>query len=255
MTVKLAEDLVWIEECYDLASDPNADVGDADERTHRHVSVYLVGEDRHVLVDSGSFRHREAITAGVADAVGEGTLDALILSHSDYPHAANVREFVDDDTELVASSGAPQKQGLPDARKAEIGGSTTVAGREFSFVDPPLADRSHTTWIYDHGSATLFTADGFGSRHRPGECAMTSANFEGGVPAAAVEAFHRHELRWLRYVDPAKLRTALDAILDEYPVSWIAPIHGHPISGEDLAGYLDRLTDAAGRIAGEGRPG
>lgn len=39
------------------------------------------------------------------------------------------------------------------------------------------------------------------------------------------------------------------AILEDHPVPWIAPIHGHPIAGDDADRYLDRLIDAAGRIA------
>lgn len=252
MTVELTDELVWIEECYDLSAELGGAGNGVDARTHKHVSVYLVGDDEgSVLVDSGSFLHREAITAEVKQVLGDRSLDALVLSHSDYPHAANVREFVGEGTELVASSGAPEKQGLPDARKATIGGSMEIGSRTFSFIDPPLADRSHTTWIYDHGSETLFTADGFGSRHRPGECQMVSSDFDDGIAVAAIEEFHREELVWLRYVDPEKLRVALASILEDFPVSWVAPIHGHPIAGADLEGYLDRLIEAAGHIAEE----
>lgn len=240
MTVQLSEELHWIEECYDLGGE------------HKHVSVYLLrDDDASVLVDSGAFHDRDAIVERVAEATGGEPVDALVLSHSDYPHAANVREFVGPGSELVASPGAPAKQGLPEATKCEIGSKMTVAGRTFSFVDPPLADRSHTTWIYDHGAETLFTADGFGSRHPPGDCRLTSREFDDGVPAEAIEDYHRNELVWLRYVDPEQLRAALESILGRFDVSWVAPIHGHPIAGEDLDRYLDRLIDAAERIAGE----
>lgn len=272
MTVELSDDLVWVEACVDVGADDGDgsgergtdSAGSGAARTHKHVSVYLLrgggdgaaegseadGTAGHVLVDSGSFHHREAIAEGVAAATGGEGVEALVLSHSDYPHAANVREFAGEDgAELVASSGAPDKQGLPEATKAEIGGSTTVAGRTLSFVDPPLADRSHTTWVYDHDSRTLFTADGFGSRHRPGECTRTSADFDGGVPSDAVYRFHCAELRWLRYVDPVALRAALEAIFEEFPVEWVAPVHGHPIAGDDLEPFLDALVDAAGRVA------
>lgn len=246
MVTTLADELVWIDECHDLGDG-------AVPRRHKHVSVYLLRGEGDVLVDSGSFHHRDAIRHGVAAATGGEPVDALLLSHSDYPHSANVREFAatDDDAELVASSGAPEKQGLPEATKCEIGGTMTVAGREFSFVDPPLADRSHSTWIYDHRSATLFTADGFGSRHRPGACSETSADLADGVPFEAVHEYHRADLPWLPYVDPERLRAALEAILAEYPIEWIAPIHGHPIAGDDVDDYLDRLIDAAARIADE----
>jgi flavorubredoxin len=231
----------WLTECYDL--------GDR----HEHVAVYLIHDrerDRYVLVDSGSFYHRDSIASQVEAATDGAGVDALVLSHSDYPHSANVDAFASSsDVELVASSASPRAQGLPpDATTADIGGSLEVAGRTFSFVDPPLADRSHTTWIYDHGSGGLFTADGFGSYHAPGECEYVSADFEDGIPAAEIRAFHEETLVWLRYVDPAKLRDALESILASFPVEYVAPIHGHPIMGADLDRYLDRLVEAAARI-------
>lgn len=242
MPVELSPGLHWVEACHDLGG------------VHKHVAVYLVeGEEGTVLVDSGSFHHREEIREAVAD-LAPGGVDALVLSHSDYPHSANVSGFVADGAELVASSGAPEKQGLPDARKADIGGGMTVAGREMRFVDPPLADRSHTTWVYDVDTRTLFTADGFGSRHPPDRCSATSADLDGGIGADAVYEFHRHELPWLRYVDPDRLRGALEDVFEAHPPDWVAPIHGHPIAGDDLDRYLDHLTDAAGRIAADFDP-
>lgn len=235
----------WINECYDI--------GDA----HEHVSVFLIHDqetDRFILVDSGSFYHRDAITTQISDATdGEG-VNALILSHSDYPHSANVREFAAEgsETELVASSGSPLAQGLPtDATRARIGDSLTVVGREFSFIDPPLADRSHTTWIYDHVSEVLFAADGFGSYHVESECEYTSREFDDGIPADAIYEFHVDTLVWLRYVDPGKLQAALESIFEAFPPSYVAPIHGHPIAAADLDQYMDRLIGAAERIEGE----
>jgi flavorubredoxin len=244
MTTHLTDDVCWINECY------------AHGDRHEHVSVYLIqGESGTVLVDSGSFYHREAIREAVVDATdGEG-LDAIVLSHSDYPHSGNVSEFRDewDDVELVASSGSPEIQGLSDARQCRIGGSLSVQGRKFSFIDPPLADRSHTTWIYDHESAVLFTADGFGSYHRPGDCDRTSTAFEDGISTESILEFHRENLVWLRYVDADKLASALDSIVESYDISYVAPIHGHPIHRDDLDGFLDRLIESARTIADEYR--
>ncbi|WP_264556329.1 MBL fold metallo-hydrolase [Halocatena marina] len=241
VTVQLTHDVHWIEECYDIGG------------RHRHVSVYLIAaEEGNLLIDTGSFYHRDEITAELREATGGDGIDAIVLSHSDYPHSANVGEFniESGDVELVASSEAPASQGLPDATKCEIGGQMDVLGRTLSFIDPPLADRSHTTWIYDHGDRVLFTADGLGNRHQPDECRYTSAEFRDGIPADEIYEFHRDELVWLRYVDPEKLRAALDDIFAAYPIDNVAPIHGNPIDSEDLTTYLERLTDAAGRISG-----
>jgi flavorubredoxin len=242
MTVPVTPTVEWINQCYDH------------EERHEHVSLYLLrAPEGTVLVDSGSFYHREEITAAVDEATdGEGP-DAIVLSHSDYPHAANVSPLGGDteDVELVASSASPAQQGLPDARKCDIGGSLTIQGREFSFIDPPLADRSHTTWIYDHGDGVLFTADGFGNYHDPGQCEHLSGDFPDATPAEAVYEYHRDNLVWLRYVAPEKVERTLDDIFAEFDVRAVAPIHGNPIEAADLDGYRDRLGDAMCRIADE----
>lgn len=242
MTVSVTPTVEWVAQCYDH------------DGTHEHVSLYLVREgDDVVLVDSGSFYHREEITSVVDDATDGSGPDAIVLSHSDYPHAANVSPLggATEDVELVASSGSPEQQGLPDARKCEIGGQLDVKGRTFSFIDPPLADRSHTTWIYDHGGGVLFTADGFGNYHEEGRCRYRSGEFDGMIPAERIHEYHRDNLVWLRYVAPEKVERTLDRIFAEFDVNAIAPVHGNPIDGDDIDAYRDRLYDAMCRIADE----
>lgn len=240
MTTKLIDEVIWINECY-----PHGD-------QHEHVSTYLIrGDSGTILIDSGSFYHREAIRAGIIDATKGDGIDAIVLSHSDYPHSGNVSAFREewDDVELVASSGSPEIQGLSNARRCRIGGSLSIREREFSFIDPPLADRSHTTWIYDHRSEVLFTADGFGSYHNPTDCAKTSRAFADGISAESIQEFHRNNLVWLRYVDADKLATALNSIIKSYDISYVAPIHGHPIHRTDLDGFINRLIESARQIA------
>ncbi|AUV80862.1 hypothetical protein C2R22_03640 [Salinigranum rubrum] len=242
MTVPVTPTVEWVNKCYDH------------EGTHEHVSLYLLrAPEGTVLVDSGSFYHREAITAAVDDATDGTGPDAIVLSHSDYPHAANVSPLGGDteDVELVASSASPAQQGLPDARKCDIGGSLTVQGRELHFIDPPLADRSHTTWIYDRGDGVLFTADGFGNYHDPGQCDSLSGDFPDVTPTRRIYEYHRDNLVWLRYVDPSKVEKRLDDIFARYDVEAVAPIHGNPIEGDDIDTYRDRLGDAIERIASE----
>lgn len=242
MTVSVTSTVEWVSQCYDH------------ENKHEHVSLYLLREGEDVvLVDSGSFYHREDILNKIADATDGDGPDAIILSHSDYPHAANVSPLGGDtgEVELVASSGSPGQQGLPDARKCEIGGQLDVKGRTFSFIDPPLADRSHTTWIYDHADGVLFTADGFGNYHDSGQCGFLSGEFTDMIPSEEIYEYHRDNLVWLRYVDPEKVERTLDDIFDKFDINAIAPIHGNPIEGDDIDIYRDRLYDAMSRISDE----
>lgn len=244
--VRVDRELLWINECFPL-----------DGRTHEHVSVYLLeGPGARIVVDSGSFYHRDSIRARLHAAVDDRGLDALVLSHSDYPHSGNIKTLRQEwgDLEIVASSGAPRLQGLPYATRCTIGESMEVCGRSFSFIDPPLADRSHTTWIYDHRNRALFTSDGFGNFHRPGECSRLSGEFENGIRTLDVYRFHRETLRWLRYVDPPKLEARIREIFEEFPVDWVCPIHGNVISGSDLEEYLQRLMESVRRIADEYPP-
>lgn len=240
MTTELTNEVIWINECYTHGG------------RHEHVSAYLIQDNSGtILIDSGSFYHRKAIRAGIINATNGDGIDAIVLSHSDYPHSGNVSEFREEwgDVELVASSGSPEIQGLSDARQCRIDESLAVQGRTFSFIDPPLADRSHTTWIYDHGSKVLFTADGFGSYHDPIDCDKTSRDFADGISTESILEFHQNNLVWLRYVDADKLAVALDSIVESYEISYVAPIHGHPIHRTDLDGFLDRLIKSARRIA------
>ena len=241
-TVKLTADVEWINECYPT------------QGRHEHVSVYLIRTaEKYIIIDSGSYYHRERIRARILAATGEHGIGAIILSHADYPHAANVNAFRREwgEIDVIASSGVPELQGLPFAKKSKIGGSLEVFERKFSFIDPPLADRSHTSWIYDHGSGILFTADGMGNFHQPGQCGLTFGEFPGGVPLTDIYDFHRTALVWLRYVDPARLRARLESIYAQFNITYIAPIHGNPIAIQDLSTFMDRLDETASRISNE----
>lgn len=239
--VSLTDDVRWIHECYDL--------GDG---RHEHVSVYLVeAPGGTIVVDSGSFYHRESIFQRVTEATRGKGIRALILSHSDFPHSANIGRFREawGDFEIVASCGDPGIQGLPYARPSHIGETLDVLGRPFSFLDPPLADRSHTTWIYDRVSKVMFVADGFGNYHAPGECDLPSPALPAETRARHIHDFHEDTLTWLRYVDPAVMARVLDRLFQDQPVTWVAPIHGNPIAEADLGGYLALLKSSVRRIA------
>ncbi|GAB7010690.1 MBL fold metallo-hydrolase [Halorubrum trueperi] len=242
MTVTLTQTVECISQCYDHGAE------------HEHVSLYLLEEGNEtILIDSGSFYHRSEIMSSVDAATDGDGPDAIVLSHSDYPHSANVSPLggATNDVELVASSGAPEQQGLPDARKCTIGEQLEVQGRTLSFIDPPLADRSHTTWIYDHGDGILFTADGFGNYHQPGQCGYRSSDFDDMISTEQIHKYHRDNLVWLRYVDPDKVENRLNDIFGRFDVTAVAPIHGNPITGEDLTLYRARLYESMKRIADE----
>ncbi len=242
-SVPLTHDVSWIAENYPLGAGRNV-----------HVSVFLIrAGDRNILIDSGSFYHRESLVRRISRATAGEGIHSLVLSHSDYPHSGNIPAFRRrwGDFEIVASSGEPEIQGLPYARRSRIGGSLEVAGREIDFIDPPLADRSHTSWIYDRASRVLFVADGFGYHHADDETGLTSRQLPDGFRSEEIYTFHRDTLIWLRYADPAVLMGVLREMVEARDVSWVAPIHGNPIAAEHLDDYLARLEEGVRRIVRE----
>ncbi|MCG8467582.1 MAG: MBL fold metallo-hydrolase [Gemmatimonadetes bacterium] len=242
--IELATGVSWIHECY------------AEPRAHVHVSVFLVTTpSARILMDSGSFYHRDSLASKVSEATDGLGIDALILSHSDYPHSGNIPTFREEwgDFEIVASCADPEIQGLPYARRVRMGETVDVGGRGFTILDPPLADRSHTTWVFEEESRVLFVADGFGTLHPPDSCTATWGEIDSEDRAEGVEDFHAQTLPWLRYADPDRLMGALREIFDHHEPSWVAPIHGPPIEAADLDAYLVDLDAAVRRIADPAR--
>lgn len=247
MVVQLTDEVKWINPCYDM--------GDQ----HIHTSAYVITPEDgpNIAVDSGATEHREQIMSGVEEATGGEGIDKLVLTHHDLPHSGNAQQLMDEwgEVEVISPAVIADTNSIPPwglgSRQLRVAETMEVAGRVIEGVEPPLMDRTHTCWVYDRESGVLFTADGFGNYHAPGQCDATSREFADGIPAEAVYEFHAENLVWLRYVDPEKLRAALTAIFEEYDVSYVAPIHGNPIAGPDVDAYLDTLVDTAARIAAE----
>lgn len=240
---QLTSEVRWVSQCHDM--------GDH----HEHVSLYLLSHgETHVLVDSGALTARAEVQQTLDGVLDRDAVDAVVLTHADLPHSGNVpmlRE-VYPDIDVYSSSGLPGVVGLSDdVEKCDRGETMTISGREMSFINPPLQDIGHSTWIYDESNDVLFTADGIGNTHAPGDCQKLSTEFDGGIPPSEIEAFHRHKLRWLVYVDPDEIMNAVRELVGDWDPAYIAPIHGNPIAGESIERYLDRLERTLSTLAKE----
>ncbi len=61
------------------------------EEVHYHVSAYLViGSERSALIDTGDPAHRETVMTQLAQALGDRTLDYIVPTHPEIPHAGNL---------------------------------------------------------------------------------------------------------------------------------------------------------------------
>ena len=246
MAREIAPGTYWINENY------------ADGERQVHIAVYLIENgDNYILIDTGSFNDREAIRRKITNVIRASSLDAIIVSHADLPHSGNVPWFKSEfeNIEIVSPSNFPEIVGLPsDATVSPTGRSMDVAERRFSFIYPPLCDLQHSTWIFDNETGVLFTADGFGNYHQQDQRDALYAEIEDELSVSNIREFHIDTLRWMKYVEPEKLRSSIESIFEAYSVSCIAPIHGNPIVKGSIGSYMEKFTTAVRQISDEYDP-
>lgn len=235
---RLDDHVTWFGTCHD----------DEREDLHLHLSQYLVETaDGNVLVDAGA-GHDTGLVDTLRERVDD--LDAILLTHAILPHTgglAELREAFPEAT-VVSTSGIPPAVGVEDATPAIINDTEELAGDTFTFIDPLLTDVVVSTWVYHHDSGTMFTAEGVGHYHAPGECARRSTDYPDGIPREHLRAFAADKLRFLEYVDHEKLRIAFGTLREEYDIERFAPVHGNPVERQDVDGYVDTLVDVAGEF-------
>lgn len=246
MTVRrLTSEVRWVSRCHGY------------EVRYEHVSLYILSRgDRHVLVDSGAQTARAAVQGTLDDVLDGDALEAVVLTHADLPRSWNVPMLRDvpPDIDVYSSSGLPAVVGLSDdVEKCDRGETMTIGSRELSFVNPPLQDIDHSTWVFDETDDVPFTADGSGNTHVPGDCGTVSTEFWNWVPRSAIDAFHRHKLRWLVYANPGEIMNAVRELLERWDPVFVVPIHGNPIARESIEGYPDRMGRSLDTIAEEQR--
>lgn len=242
MAIEFTDGIRWLKRCHD------------DTHGHEQVAAYLLSkDDRHVLIDSGSHHYEDDLLGILRDQIGDGHLDAVVLSHPDLPHSANIRavQSIGEDVDLICANSAPEVVGLPPRTRCGFGETMSIGNRKITFLESPLADIIFTTWPYDHETGVVFTADGFGMFHEPGDCNHVFDTSLDGLTVDDLATYHRHSLRWLELIDPAKLMAHLRDVFDERDVSWVAPAHGPPIAGDLLPEYFDLLERAIQQVANE----
>lgn len=236
MTRKLTDDVHWISSCH------------PDEEYHMHMSEYLIqGENGTVLVDSGSSHYRDEIIDEIDRLTDGSGPDVVLLTHSTLPHTENVPAFESEWGEIktIAATGRyPEIVGLPDAEVRQLNQPVEFAGRPFTCIHPLLTDVTVSQWVYDHESGVLFTAEAFGHYHDPGNCELTTAEIEGGVSAEHIDDFYVDKLPFIDYLDREKLGDAFEMLFDILDVTYVAPIHGNPVSGEDIDHYVADVMEA-----------
>jgi flavorubredoxin len=206
------------------------------------------------------------------DAIlGDATVDYVVVSHPEEPHAGNLGRILLKYPDAVAVGDVrdyhlyyPEVADRLQTR--EIGESIDLGGgHEFFFARAVIRDLPNTVWGYEKKTQTMFTSDGFIFAHHraapeaempvhePGECARFSEELT-MPPTAELAAINTSSgLYWTRYHDASVVFDELDEQLESLPTRMFAPTHGNVVVG-DLAD-IKRVVKAGLRSSYRGASG
>jgi flavorubredoxin len=244
---QIADGVFWVGGC--LMRDTQGKVVNSDSsQIHVHSAAYLVrGRDRALMFDTGNPEHWASVEPAIDELLKGRTLDWIVPSHPELPHAANLerwlRKFPDSrvigdvrDYHLYYPRFADRLDEAEPGRSFDLGG-----GHEFVLVDALIKDLPNTVWGYEATQRVLFVADGFsythhppawvagGAPHQPGECWLTSNELPTAPSIEQAAYITRSALYWTRYVDFEPVFVDIDSLLATRPTSIIAPAHGNVI--------------------------
>jgi flavorubredoxin len=215
---------------------------------HGHSSAFLVrGEDKALLVDTGSPQDWTQVSAAL-DLYLEGRqLDYLLPTHPELPHAGNLGRLLEKYPAALAVGDVRDYHAYyPAARdrlvRAEPGAQFDLGGGSvFTVIDAVIRDLPNTVWGYESSQQVLFVSDGLSHTHHPelaedealhlpGECGLLTSEI--GEPPTLDQAafFAGRALYWTRFVNNSEpLFERLRRLLDEFPTRIIAPGHGNVV--------------------------
>ena len=226
--------------------------GQGEDGRHEVDRVYVIKNGkRPLLIDSGSRIYRTSIMKSIEDILDGQTPEVLFLSHTELPHAGNVRALGDRwpgltvvVSELVlAYLELPRYKEIKKLIYIPAGTERAFAGRELEFMNAILRDQTTSQWILDYKTGTMFSSDAFGYYHLPGKCELFNDEKGGATREVDMMDFHRNAFGYLRWVIPERFNETIDKVFENRDIKIIAPIHGNPIRSDinDHVAMLKRI--------------
>ncbi|WP_129115345.1 MBL fold metallo-hydrolase [Halegenticoccus tardaugens] len=218
----------------------------------------LVGSDETLLFDTLSPASTEKLKDEVSDILNDRSLDYVVVSHPDIPHAGNAVEILREypRAELVGPGYGNDHElyHLDDALQVTEGdaidlGDLVVEFHEATFLDAPVF-----VWMTERTTGTLFTVDWMGFPHLSEDELNFVDEVHHDVEADQLLEFHARVLFWHKYVDVEKVQREIDNLIEKYDPSMIAPAHGLVIR-KDAVEYMEEMKDVVARIQQTGRLG
>ncbi len=133
---------------------------------------YVIVDDKVAVMDTADARVTEQWIRNLKDALGERTVDYLVISHMEPDHAGSIERLVSEfpDVTLVGSEKAiamlPQffEERLSDCKKQAVkeGDTLSLGEHTLNFYLAPMVHWPEVMVSYESKEKVLFSADAFG---------------------------------------------------------------------------------------------
>ena len=243
-----------------------ADRGDAwfqensSEPLHIPQNAYLLMGERTLLFDTLSPAATTLILRQLGVLLAGRTLDYLVVSHPDVPHAGNTHAILRahptarliapryGDTHALYQLDGAQHVGEGDT--IDLGEGLEVRFHEATFLDAALS-----VWMSETRHGCLFTVDWLGAPIRPSEAVTFAEELPGGsVESDRYYEFHARVMFWFQYVDTARMDEETESLWQKHRPRILAPSHG-PVVREDTERVFKLMPEVVRRIRQSGRTG
>lgn len=239
----IADGVQWIGGCSALFLDRSKP-----DLAHSALNAYLVtGEDKTLLVDTGHPALWPDFPVALARALDGRKLDYVMPTHPEIPHGGALTLLYRQWPELTVVGDTRDyflyHPEIPDSAYRPMAPADTLdlGGRRFEILEALFKDLPNSVWGFDHGSRTLFPADGFAYFHWHSQdaCGFTTEEL-GFSPGADTYGPMTEIVSGLELLD---LEETIQRFLRlaEHPAA-IAPAHGTVVTDIPKAfAYLQAL--------------
>lgn len=245
-------EMYWMRECYDttdslgrffieseLGREMAADWFDPDRNIHNMDNCFLLkGAEQTLLYDNLGPNSTTHILDVLDDLIGDGSLDYVVISHDEAPHAANTHHVLDAYPEATLIVNGDDRTGnrlhelvltdVDDYQFVDFTDTIELGGYSVEFVEPAILDTAMTMWMFEHSTKTIFTADSFGNPHHDDECDRFVDEMTPMTWGRRIQ-YEGRALPWFDYADFDRINDALDRIWATYEPERIASAHGNPV--------------------------
>jgi flavorubredoxin len=258
---EVTEGLYWLQEDYVARVGDDAPAWhDPEKDLHSPVNAYLLVADETLLFDTLTPARQSEALAAVDEVLDGRTLDYVVPSHGEAPHAGNTNALTSayPDAEVLAAAQGDLHEVyfLEEATRIHPNQRLDLGGMTVEFVDAPFIDTGMHTWLFEHETRTLFTVDWVAFPHDETEC-LTFVDEMDRTDEELREMMwlsNGHVFPWFEYVDTDKTEAVIDDLQARFAPEALAPAHGQVVRA-DAGRYVDLMRDvmadhASGRVPG-----